>query len=83
MSPKLNCNQDQKKQLLIICTRKKKQAARAKNLLYTNKLEMANYFCPNIYLSVENQRQIFEITKTDMSSKLKYYKKFNVTKNYM
>ena len=41
--------------------KKKETGSKGRNLLYTNKLEMANYLCPNNYLSVENQRQIFEI----------------------
>ena len=40
---------------------KKKAGSKGQNLQYTDKLEMAIYLCPNNYLFVENQRQIFKI----------------------
>ena len=41
--------------------KKQEAGSKGRNLHYTKKLEMANCLCPNNYLSVENQRQIFEI----------------------
>ena len=35
--------------------------SKGRNILYSKKLEMASYLYPNNYLSVENQRQIFQI----------------------
>ena len=40
---------------------KQETGSKGRNLLYSKKLEMANYLCPNNNLSVENQRQIFQI----------------------
>ena len=40
---------------------KKEAGSKGRNLQYNDQLEVANYLCPNNYLSVENQRQIFEI----------------------
>ena len=40
---------------------KKENGSKGRSLKYGDKLQMAEYLCPNLVLSVEEQRQIFEI----------------------
>ena len=41
--------------------KKQEAGSKGRNILCSKKLEMASYLYPNNYLSVENQRQIFQI----------------------
>ena len=41
--------------------KKKDKGSKGATLIYGKRLQMADYLCPNIHLSVEEQRQIFQI----------------------